>query len=433
MNVAVEKNGGNSTAQNGGREKSDVRVFGLTSNSDQQNLLQSQLDKVCNEGCLVEIAQPDAYYSSISDIAGCDAIIITLDCSDPKAPAIVGSLKALAKQKCCALIIASENLSQSNMLTFLRNGADDFVGLPISDEEMAAVIARVSETRELAAAATKSDAKVVCFAHAAGGAGATTLAVNASVLLSKMYGETHNKVCLLDFDLQYGSASVLLDLDGHSKILDLIEAPERLDEQMLMALMIEHPSGLHVLTSPENPIPLEALTPDAVAKVIDIAQKSFDFVIIDLPQALCSWTETALKNSDKIYAVTQLSVPAVRQLKRMFEALELDGMHLLPIEVIANRASATQVSTTGPTPKQVETALGRKIDYYIPNDYASISDGNNQGTPTAIVRAKGKFARGLSSVLAESLSVEELKGGGDHISNLKANIISAFNPSGRRS
>jgi pilus assembly protein CpaE len=90
------------------------------------------------------------------------------------------------------------------------------------------------------------------------------MAVNTAVQLHRRVKEGRGGACLIDLDLQFGDAHLQLDLAHHSRVLDVVKSPERLDRRMLDDLMINTPSGLKVLTSPEQPMPLDALPAETV-------------------------------------------------------------------------------------------------------------------------------------------------------------------------
>ena len=61
-------------------------------------------------------------------------------------------------------------------------------------------------------------------------------------------------MCLVDADLQFGDAAVMLKLVPQHTIADAVGAINRLDSALLRSLLIRHePSGLLVLPAPTEP------------------------------------------------------------------------------------------------------------------------------------------------------------------------------------
>src|SRR5438309_9840145 len=75
---------------------------------------------------------------------------------------------------------------------------------------------------------TKRGGNVILFVHGKGGVGCTTLAVNAAVALA---ATTIYRVTLLDLNLEFGNAPMLMNLTSSRTLADLAEnAHEQLDE-----------------------------------------------------------------------------------------------------------------------------------------------------------------------------------------------------------
>src|SRR3546814_20665712 len=84
-------------------------------------------------------------------------------------------------------------------------------------------------------------------------------------------------------------------------------------------------------------MPLEKFTPDFIRRLTEVARGRFDVVLADLPPAWSLWTFEALRQSDEILLVTQMTVPGVRQARRQLATLTAEGLGELPIKVVLNR------------------------------------------------------------------------------------------------
>lgn len=93
---------------------------------------------------------------------------------------------------------------------------------------------------------------VVTFMRASGGMGATTLAINAAYALTRSTDAVPPRVCVLDLDPQFGNVALYLDLGYGRGIVDIIRSPSRLDGELLRGAMLQHHSGMHVLTAPDT-------------------------------------------------------------------------------------------------------------------------------------------------------------------------------------
>ena len=68
-----------------------------------------------------------------------------------------------------------------------------------------------------------------------GGVGTTTVALNLSVQLAS---QAKKRVALLDFARPFGQISMMLDLEPRFTVLDALERIDRLDERILVSMVV---------------------------------------------------------------------------------------------------------------------------------------------------------------------------------------------------
>src|SRR3546814_17351879 len=90
--------------------------------------------------------------------------------------------------------------------------------------------------------------------------------------------------------------------------------------------MTRHSSGLSVVAAPRDVMPLEKFMPDFIRRLTEVARSRFDVVLADLPPAWSLWTFEALRQSDEILLVTQMTVPGVPQARTQLAQLNA-GCH----------------------------------------------------------------------------------------------------------
>lgn len=334
-----------------------------------------------------------------------DILLIEVDVEDPDDMAALHLLKLDSAVTQTPILVTAQDLTPSGMRRLLRDGVDDFLPQPLNradlQEAFQAAIERIRQRRSSRGAT----GRILTFAKAAGGMGATTLAVNAAYSLMQRKKGQAVSVCLIDLDLQFGRVALYLDLEATPGMIEIVRAPERLDLDLLRGSTVQHKSGLHVLTAPSTMMPLEALKPELMTQLLDYARQAYDYVVIDLPQALASWSETVFAQSDLLYLVTQLNVPAVRQTKRYLDILHDEGMYALPIKLVLNRHRSS-LGWSGQVPiRQAEKALGRAIDHFVPNDFHLVLAALNQGIPAFAVKPRSRFCRKVRA-MAESAADE---------------------------
>lgn len=332
-----------------------------------------------------------------------NVLLLDVNVEDARDIAVLGRLATQARNADIPVVATAGDLGPSAMRRLLREGVTDFIAQPVDRGEVLETLRMVDRKVRRAQAAKSARGRLMTFSRATGGAGATTLAVNVAHALARPHRRGHASVCLIDLDLQFGTVALQLDLPPTGGILDLARAEAGLDAALFASSLVEHRSGLHVLTAPNGPVPLETLKPDAVATLLELARARFDYVIIDLPVALTSWTGTVLGQSDLVYLVTQLNVPAVRQLRRLLDAVEEVGLYDLPLQLVLNRVQSSFGWGNGARRRQAEKALGRPFDYAIADQFEVVIDAANRGAPVHDIRRYSRFGRQLRGLLKRSL------------------------------
>jgi pilus assembly protein CpaE len=181
-------------------------------------------------------------------------------------------------------------------------------------------------------------------------------------------------------------------------MMDLVNSPERLDRRMLDDLMINAPSGLKVLTSPETPMPLDAISKETVDRILSLGRRRYRYVVVDMPSALARWTETVLHKADHVFLVTQTSVPALRATRRLLDTIRDERVTRAPITIIANRISA-KPGANRVSIQQASRAIDREIAVVLPNDYSLVMESLDSGVPVSTLRPNSKLAKAIGETI----------------------------------
>lgn len=263
-----------------------------------------------------------------------------------------------------AFVVTSPRPTVAGMRVLLRHGIADLLPQPlVPDEVRRAVTLALGSRRTLPAPKIGS---VVSLIRAGGGVGATAIATQAACAMAK--GKlAAGQVCLLDFDLQFGSVAFQLALPERGSVLDLITAGDRLDGAMLKTTMARHPAGIDILPAPPGIHPLDMLTPELAVALTAEARRNYALTIIDHPLCWTAWTRAVLAESDRIVLVLQPDLASLRHARRQIETLREEGLDQVPLMVLANRVPRGLFGS-GPSAKEMETIIGRRIDHTVPLD-----------------------------------------------------------------
>lgn len=205
-------------------------------------------------------------------------------------------------------------------------------------------------------------------------------------------------VCLIDLDLQFGNAALYMNVRPQLSLADLLDAGDRLDVEFLRSVAEPHPSGMSVIASPPDMMPLDALTPEFVDKLLDLAVEAYDIVLVDLPGAWINWSLSALQKSDAVCLITGLSVPGVHQARRQLEVLDANGLGDR-VRVVLNRVVNPLFGKVDLT--EAEKVLRRKVNFPLANDYATISAAIDEGKLVSSIKVKSRIEKDLRAMVTE--------------------------------
>ncbi|QXQ04961.1 AAA family ATPase [Sphingosinicellaceae bacterium] len=317
---------------------------------------------------------------------------------DPFNPVMFDEFEAFAREYAGKLpvIAGVRDLTVAATRLVLRAGAVDVLPLPFTAEEFAHTVdpAREQALTKQAVKPVKRG-KIISFLGAIGGCGTTALATQAGIIWA-----ASAKVCLIDLDVQFGNAALYLDLKPKLGVFDVIEAGDRLDAEVLQTIAEQHASGLSVVASPPDMVPLDMLSTELVEKMLELAMASYDIVLVDLPAAWTNWSLRVIEMSELTLMVTSLSVPGIHQAKRQAEVIDGNGMSDR-LRVVVNRVTHPMFGKIDLSDTQA--LMGRRIDYAIANDYPTVSSAIDRGKPFAAKTRVEKDLRAMVGSLAASL------------------------------
>jgi pilus assembly protein CpaE len=224
-------------------------------------------------------------------------------------------------------VLVRERVDTSILSEALRSGVREVVALR-DLAEISAAIRRSQDITQLLhhsagdVAPTGPQGKVITVFSPKGGTGKTTFAVNLAVDLARSGA---GSVVLLDLDLAFGDVAISLQLDPKRSVADAVKLNQDWDDAGVRALLTSHPSGLQVLTAPDDPSLAETVGEETVRGLLAALTRQFDYVIVDSPPALSDVVLAAFDRSDHVALLTSLDIPALKNTKitlRTVEALQ---------------------------------------------------------------------------------------------------------------
>jgi pilus assembly protein CpaE len=298
-------------------------------------------------------------------------------------------------------------------------GAEEFVPYPLPEGALHDAIERLRAPEPEPQAAPASAAPpapkphghhegVVLGVHGlAGGVGATTLAVNLAWELANIAKTDAPDVCLLDLDLQMGSTSTYLDLPRRETVYELLSDTESMDEESFMAALITFNEKLHVLTAPNEMLPLDLISSEDVERIITMARANFDYVVIDMPTTVVNWTETVLNAAHVYFAPIELDMRSAQNTLRMIRALKAEDLPHAKLRYVLNRAPKFTDLSGKSRVKRLAESLDISVELQLPDGGKQIVQACDHGLPLAESAAKNPLRKEIMKLAKSVHEVNE--------------------------
>jgi pilus assembly protein CpaE len=301
------------------------------------------------------------------------------------------------------VVAITQNFDEVVARRLMQMRIADFLIKPVTPVDLVRTCARVAKpapqkTSSVSAHSDSTEAQIFTFLPAVGGAGVTTLAVQTAMLLMNGGARGKTTTCLVDLDFPHGSCADYLDIEPRLNLSEIEPRPERLDRQLLEVMLSQHPSGLAVIAAPNRPAEMRSFDPDVVTRLLDLVSSHFDFVVFDTPRTWFSWTDSVLLGSNRLFIVSETTVPGLRHAKKLVDAIrERLGDGPQP-QVIINRF-VQKMFSPGLRKSDIQQAIGDAFLAFVPNDYGLVREAIDRGVPLEEVRKGNKITLQLKKLI----------------------------------
>ncbi|WP_338502754.1 hypothetical protein V6R86_05440 [Sphingomonas kaistensis] len=278
--------------------------------------------------------------------------------------------------------------------SLLRSGAHDVLPLPLSLGDLEASLAPLAaQVQQKDVQSLAGSSRLITFCKARGGSGATAIASQLACRFAAREAAAGRHACLIDLDVQFGDVAFQLGLNPKFSLTDAIGAGARLDGELLRSIATPHPSGLAVLSAPEEMLPLEALNNDQILGVVERAQRAYDTVFVDLPANWTHWSLSLAARSDLILMIADLSVVGLRQARRQLDLLHEQDLGDVPLEIVINRYEKSLFGSVKQA--DVTKVLNRDARFTVANDPATVTGAIERGVTVDEIKRKSAFGSDL--------------------------------------
>lgn len=246
--------------------------------------------------------------------------------------------------------------------------------------------------------------RVITVLSPKGGAGKTTVATNLAVGIAR---RAAGLTALVDLDLCFGDVASALLLDPKHGIGQLARAARALDDAAVKMLLTPHPTGLHVLCAPDDPVEGDEVRGGDVVAVLDVLAADMPYVVVDTGAGMDEAALLAVERSTDLVLVGAMDVPSLLGLRKALDVLDRLGMTGARRHLVLNRAD----SRVGLEVSDVESTIGLPVSVAVPS-CRSIPQSVNQGRPIVETDWRSPASRALQELVDVFTEVPSARIGG---------------------
>jgi pilus assembly protein CpaE len=297
---------------------------------------------------------------------------------------------AIREHTRAAVILVASGAEAASMLEqALEQDVADVLLLPQLTHNVVFAIRKASHARRQLQT-TAHRGRVITVFSPKGGTGKTVISTNLAAVLAKQEGK---RTLLLDLDLQFGDAAIVLGIEPTKTIYDLVVAPGELDSEKLAGYVSKHPCGLDILAAPLRPEDAELVVESKVTALIEVARASYDAIVVDTSPFFHGPMLATLDRTDQLLVLCGLDVPTLKNVRLALQTLELLSFPASRIHYVMNRASAN----VGLKTREVEDGLKVKVGHELPMD-RNVQVCVNRGEPAVLAEPRSEFSRGVAAI-----------------------------------
>ena len=380
-----------------GHTRDSVRLF-VTGNCDG---LEPLLDALNQHDDVEVVGYSENVADAFAPLAGGHLQVVLHGTRDAHLP--VHEIASIREHTQAPLILLASGESSQLLNEALETDVADVLLLPqLADNVVFAVRKAAHTGRRLEAeGGVGKRGRILTVFSPKGGTGKTVTATNLASAFAKY---EKKRTLLIDLDLQFGDAAIMLGLEPEKTIYDLVVAPGELDSEKLAGYTTRHASGVDVLPAPLRPEDAELVTEPKVNRLLEVARGSYDLIVVDTSPFFHGPMLATLDRTDELLVLCGLDVPTLKNVKLAQHTLDLLSFPASRVRFILNRSN----SKVGMKRNEVESALGVKIAFEMPSDRA-VPLAVNRGTPAVLAEAGCDFSRAVRSIAKGLLEPEQEK------------------------
>jgi pilus assembly protein CpaE len=287
------------------------------------------------------------------------------------------------------VVAMSRSVNPEALLETMRAGIREFLAPPFEADAIQQALARAEQVLEHKPPAIESTDAVFAFLPSKPGVGCSTIALNASIMLSQL---PDTKTLLADFDLNCGMIAFMLQMDSPYSVVSAVENAHEMDETLWPKLVTSF-GDLDVLPAGKL-APGYRIDAMQIRHLIEFARRNYKAICLDLSGILEKFSVEILHEARQIFLVCTPEVPSLhlaREKLHFLRSLELESR----VRVLLNREQRRSLIPVS----EVEKVLRAPVYMTFPNDYLGVHKALTAGKHVSAASELGAGFRALAAAI----------------------------------
>lgn len=354
-------------------------IYILDTNQNSREILKSYLEEL-NLNCEIKLYSDYIYgLQEIKSSTKTPIVFIDITENNKSTSETLNNIKLFTSK----IVITSTDYSTNTIVKAMRLGAKEFLPKPILKEDLRRIISLFFQQQN---SEEETASKIITVYSNKGGIGKTTIATNLALELAKT---TRDRVALVDLNLQLGDISTFFNLNPSFDVAYFIKNLINKKEDVVIKAFEQYKdSSLYILSDPSYIEQSESITPQQIEELFKLLKKVFPYIVVDMSSNIDPNSLKILDKSDWILFTTIVNIPAIRNAQRCINLFRSRRYPKDRVKIIVNRYMENDEIKA----EDIETTLGEKIYWKIPNNYFSIMESINKGVPVSDVNSNSNIA-----------------------------------------
>ncbi len=352
------------------------------------DLLKRYLEESGKFSFLSDTAEFSKAYNAIKELS---KVLVIVDISEYQEQGLNFISKITSDFPDCRVIAMSVRPDVDVVIRSMRVGASDFLALPVIKNECLESLSKLYNDIENIKQ-KKSKCRIITVYSNKGGVGKTSVATNLAFELAKI---TKEDVALIDLNFQLGDVTTFLDLKPSFNISYMLQNLDKINEDFLLSTLEKYKdTSLYVLADPPYFKQADNISSKDIIRLFDILRQTFSYIVVDTSGGFDSKAMTAVENSDLIFLLSIVNLPALRNCQRCLEFFEKLGIDEDKVQILINRYMENDEIKA----EDVEEVLGKQLYWKIPNNYFTMMAAINKGVPVSEISIDSNVAQSFKNL-----------------------------------